>query len=101
MSTYRVGLDIGGTFTDAAFVDEQSGAVQIIKVPSTPADPSGGCMATVERGLLLCHVGGEAVHLGVHSSTVATNALLEGETASLGVPTPRGFRDILESRRPI
>ena len=50
MSTYRVGIDIGGTFTDAAFVDEQTGAIQIIKVPSTPADPSGGCMAAVERG---------------------------------------------------
>lgn len=40
MSTYCVGIDIGGTFTDAAFVDEQSGTVQIIEVPGTPPDPS-------------------------------------------------------------
>ena len=101
MSTYRVGIDIGGTFTDAAFVDEQSGAVQIIKVPSTPADPSGGCMAAVERGLHRCHVGGEAVHLVVHATTVATNALIEGKIASLGMLTTRGFRDILEIGRQI
>src|SRR3984893_16320856 len=101
MSTYRVGIDIGGTFTDAAFVDEQSGAVQIIKVPSTPADPSGGFMAAVERGLQRCDVGGEAVRLVVHATTVATNALIEAKTASLGMLTTQGFRDILEIGRQI
>ena len=89
MSTYRVGIDIGGTFTDAAFVDEQTGAVQIIKVPSTPADPSGGCMAAVERGLHRCRIEGEAVRLVVHATTVATNALIEGKIASLGMLTTR------------
>src|SRR5919109_5076272 len=101
MSTYRVGIDIGGTFTDAAFVDEQSGAVQIIKVPSTPADPSGGFMAAVERGLQQCAVGGEAIRLVVHATTVATNALIEGKTASLGMLTTQGFRDLLEIGRQI
>jgi len=101
MSTYRVGIDIGGTFTDAAFVDEQSGAVQIIKVPSTPADPSGGFMAAVERGLHRCGVEGQAVRLVVHATTVATNALIEGKIASLGMITTRGFRDILEIGRQI
>lgn len=46
MSTYRLGIDIGGTFTDAAFVDEQTGAVQIIKVPSTPG---GDCQCAHDR----------------------------------------------------
>ena len=101
MSTYRVGIDIGGTFTDAAFVDEQSGAVEIVKVPSTPADPSGGFMAALERGLHRCAVEGEAVHLVVHATTVATNALIEGKTASLGMLTSLGFRDILEIGRQI
>ena len=72
MSTYRLGIDIGGTFTDAACVNEQTGEVQIVKVPSTPADPSGGFMAAVARGLQRCHVGGEAVRLVVHATTVAT-----------------------------
>jgi N-methylhydantoinase A/oxoprolinase/acetone carboxylase beta subunit len=101
MSTYRVGIDIGGTFTDAAFVDEQSGAVQIVKVPSTPADPSAGFMAAVERGLQRCDSRGEAVRLVVHATTVATNALIEGKTASLGMLTTQGFRDILEIGRQI
>ena len=77
MSTYRLGIDIGGTFTDAACVNEQTGEVQIVKVPSTPADPSGGFMAAVARGLHQCNVGGEAVRLVVHATTVATNALIE------------------------
>jgi len=101
MSTYRFGIDIGGTFTDAACVDEQTGEVQIVKVPSTPADPSGGFMAAVARGLHQCNVGGEAVRLVVHATTVATNALIEGKTASLGMLTTRGFRDILEIGRQI
>ncbi len=101
MSTYRLGIDIGGTFTDAACVNEQTGEVQIVKVPSTPADPSGGFMAAVARGLQRCHVGGEAVRLVVHATTVATNALIEGKTASLGMLTTRGFRDILEIGRQI
>ena len=78
-----------------------SGAVQIIKVPSTPADPSSGFMAAVERGLQRCDVGGEAVRLVVHATTVATNALIEGKTASLGMLTTQGFRDILEIGRQI
>ena len=89
MSTYRVGIDIGGTFTDAAFVDEHSGAVQIIKVPSTPADPSSGFMAALSAGWQRCDAGGEAVRLVVHATTVATNALIEGKTASLGMLRPR------------
>lgn len=101
MSTYRVGIDIGGTFTDAAFVDEQSGAVQIVKVPSTPAELASGFMAAVERGLQRCRGGGEAVRLVVHATTVATNALIEGKTASLAMLTTRGFRDLLDIGRQI
>ena len=58
-------------------------------------------MAAVERGLQRCGVGGEAVRLVVHATTVATNALIEGKTASLGMLTTRGFRDILEIGREI
>jgi N-methylhydantoinase A len=101
MGTYRICIDIGGTFTDAAFVDEQTGEVQIVKVPSTPADPSGGFMAAVERGLQRCAAAGEAVRLVVHATTVATNALIEGKTASLALLTTRGFRDMLDIGRQI
>jgi N-methylhydantoinase A len=101
MSTYRLGIDIGGTFTDAALVDDQTGEVHIIKVPSTPADPSGGFLAALERGLRSCDSGGDAVRLVVHATTVATNALIEGKIASVGMITTRGFRDILEIGRQI
>jgi N-methylhydantoinase A len=101
LSTYRLGIDIGGTFTDAALVDEHSGMVRIVKVPSTPADPAAGFMTAVERALAHCQGNGKAVRLLVHATTVATNALIEGKTASLGMITTRGFRDVLEIGRQI
>ncbi len=101
MSTYRLGVDIGGTFTDAALVDEDTGAVQIIKVPSTPADPALGFMAAVERALGLVGGTGAAMRLLVHATTVATNALIEGKIARLGMITTHGFRDVLEIGRQI
>lgn len=101
MSTYRLGIDIGGTFTDAALVEESSGAVTIIKVPTTPAAPAQGFMQAVERGLQRCAVDGRAVRLVVHATTVATNALIEGKTARVGMLTTAGFRDILEIGRQI
>ena len=51
MSTSRLGIDIGGTFTDGALVDESTGEILIVKVPSTPADPAIGFMAAVQRAL--------------------------------------------------
>jgi N-methylhydantoinase A len=100
-STYRLGIDIGGTFTDAALVDEHTGMVRIVKVPSTPVDPALGFMTAVERALSYCHGDGTAVRLLVHGTTVATNALIEGKTARLGMITTRGFRDVLEIGRQI
>lgn len=101
MSPYRLGIDIGGTFTDAALVDEHSGAVRIVKVPSTPGEPAAGFMAAVERALEHCGGDGQAVRLLVHATTVATNALIEAKTARLGMVTTRGFRDLLEIGRQI
>jgi N-methylhydantoinase A len=101
MSLYRLGIDIGGTFTDAALVDESSGAVRIVKVPSTPVDPAVGFMAAVERALVFCGGNGGAIRLLVHATTVATNTLIEGKTAKLGLITTTGFRDVLEIGRQI
>src|SRR4029450_4127660 len=101
MPTYRLGVDIGGTFTDAALVDESTGTVQIVKVPSTPGDPAIGFMAAVERALGYCDGDGSGIRLRVHATTVATNALIEGKTARLGMITTRGFRDLLEIGRQI
>jgi len=101
VSAYRVGIDIGGTFTDAAFVDEDSGAVSVVKVLTTPADPGEGFIHALERGLRERGCGGDAVKLIVHATTVATNSLIEGTTARVGMITTRGFRDVLEIGRQI
>jgi N-methylhydantoinase A len=101
MSTYRLGIDVGGTFTDGALVDEATGEILIVKVPSTPADPAMGFMATVERALQRSQSSSAAVRLVVHATTVATNALIEGKTARVGMITTKGFRDVLEIGRQI
>jgi N-methylhydantoinase A len=101
VSTYRVGVDIGGTFTDAAFVHEESGALSVVKVLTTPADPGEGFIRALERGLRERGCGGDAVKLIVHATTVATNSLIEGTTARVGMLTTRGFRDVLEIGRQI
>ena len=86
---YRIGIDVGGTFTDLVAVDD-GGRVTLAKSMSTPADPSLGVM----EGLRLL-AGTERI---VHGTTVATNALLERKGAKVGLLTTKGHRDILEMR---
>ncbi len=98
---YRIGIDIGGTFTDLAAVDE-SGAVSIAKHPTTPADQSIGLLEglsvlaaelELSRGELLAQTA-----LIIHGTTVATNALLERKGARVGMLVTDGFRDVIEQR---
>src|SRR5258706_974923 len=97
----RVGIDIGGTFTDAALVDAGTGRVRVVKVLTTPEDPAKGFMGALERGLAECGAEGRDVAAVVHATTVATNAIMEGKTARVGMLVTRGFRDILEIGRQI
>jgi len=98
---YRIGIDVGGTFTDLVAVDE-GGRVTIAKSASTPADPSLGVMEGL--GLLAAALGVElrallaATDLVVHGTTVATNALLERKGARAGMLTTQGHRDVIEMR---
>ncbi len=101
MSALRIGIDIGGTFTDAALVDGETGAIRVVKVLTTPEDPAQGFMAALERGLAECQASGRDVAAVVHATTVATNAIIEGKTARVGMLVTRGFRDILEIGRQI
>src|SRR5256885_1024415 len=101
MRALRIGIDIGGTFTDAALVDGETGAICVVKVLTTPEDPAQGFMAALERGLAECQAGGGDVAAVVHATTVATNAIIEGTTARVGMLVTRGFRDILEIGRQI
>jgi N-methylhydantoinase A len=97
----RVAVDIGGTFTDATLVDEESGRVAIAKVLTTPADPSEGFMGAVERALAEGDERAADVTFVVHATTVATNAIIEGKIARSGFVTTEGFRDLLEIARQV
>src|SRR5262245_31888683 len=98
---YRIGIDIGGTFTDLAAVDGD-GRVVIAKCASTPADPSDGLLEGLT--LLAAELGLDRAGLLdrtesiVHGTTVATNALLERKGAKVGLLTTRGHRDVIEMR---
>jgi len=97
----RIGVDIGGTFTDLVAVDGD-GRLHTAKTPSTPQDPSLGVMdglaVLAERmGRSLGALLGETT-LFIHGSTVATNLVVERKGAKLGLITTQGFRDIIELR---
>jgi len=98
---YRIGADVGGTFTDLAAVD-RAGRVVIAKCASTPRDPSEGLMEGL--GLLASELGLDLPDLLarteaiVHGTTVATNALLERKGARVGLLTTEGHRDVIEMR---
>ncbi|HSD54994.1 MAG TPA: hydantoinase/oxoprolinase family protein, partial [Burkholderiales bacterium] len=95
----RIGIDTGGTFTDIVAVDGATGGVAVTKVPSTPANPAIGLVRGVTQ--ILAQTGRTADDLAglVHGTTVATNALLQGEIDSLGLVVTEGFRHILEIAR--
>jgi N-methylhydantoinase A len=96
---YRIGIDTGGTFTDIVSVDTQSGATQVTKVASTPANPAIGLLRGVNEILAAAGATTDDVAGLAHGTTVATNALLQGEINSLGLIVNAGFRHILEIAR--
>ena len=98
---YRLGVDIGGTFTDATLVDESTGQVWNAKVSSTPGDPSQGFLTVTQQILERAALAPETLRYVVHATTVATNAIIEGKVAPTALITTEGFRDILEIARQI
>ncbi len=98
---YRLGIDVGGTFTDGILINEETGETRIVKVPSTPKDPSIGFLEAVERILREASIKTEDVGYLVHGTTVATNAIIEGNLGPTGFFTTEGFRDMLEIQRQI
>jgi len=95
----RIGIDTGGTFTDIVSVDSVSGATQVTKVASTPANPAIGLLRGVNKILEVAGATTDHVVGLAHGTTVATNALLQGEINSLGLIVNAGFRHILEIAR--
>jgi N-methylhydantoinase A len=97
----RLGIDIGGTFTDLVIMNEETGAITIEKVPSTPSDPSISFHTIINKGLAAAGGTPHDVSALAHGTTVATNCIIEGKTAACGLLTTEGFRDILEIARQI
>jgi N-methylhydantoinase A len=97
--TWRIGIDIGGTFTDVALVEETNGRIGVAKVPTTPADPAEGVVRALEAAMTRYAVSAAEVSLLSHATTIVTNAILEEKGARAALVTTRGFRDVLELRR--
>ena len=93
---WRIGFDIGGTFTDFILLDEQRAEIRLHKCLTTPDDPSVGALAGLAE--IVAAAGLELSDIGdiVHGTTLVTNALIERRGAKLGLITTQGFRDILE-----
>ncbi len=95
----RLGVDVGGTFTDLIYVDDEAGAVLVHKVPTTPDDPSRGTIQGIEE--LTAEAGESPAELDqvFHGTTIATNIVIEHTGARVGMITTEGYRDILHIAR--
>jgi N-methylhydantoinase A len=91
----RLGVDVGGTFTDLVAIDEATRNVVCAKVPSTPRDPIAGVISSIE----MCGISFDQIGAIVHGTTVATNALLERKGAPTAFICTAGFRDIIYIQR--
>lgn len=97
--SYRLGVDVGGTFTDLLLFDDKTGTSYKTKVPSTPDDPS---RAVVSGTRDICKISGieaSEIEFFLHGTTVATNAVLEGKGAKVGLIVTEGYRQILQIAR--
>lgn len=93
----RIGVDIGGTFTDLVYYDDETGETVEGKVPTVPNAPEEGVVAAVKGHVPSAVI--EKAEFFLHGTTVGLNALLERRGAKVGLITTRGFRDVLEIRR--
>jgi len=91
---YRVGVDVGGTFTDLVSIDEE-GRVKVTKTPSTPEDPSIG----VENAIMKAGLDLNDVTFFSHGATVGINTVIQNKGVRTAIVTTKGFRDIIELRR--
>ena len=97
--SYRLGVDVGGTFTDLLVIDEASGRTYRDKVPSTPHDPSEAVIAGAQAICAKAGIGPGELALFLHGTTVATNAVLEHKIARVGLIVTEGYRHILQIAR--
>ena len=97
--SYRLGVDVGGTFTDLLLVDDSNGETYTAKVPSTPEDSSIGVLDGINRICSQSDIDLSKVSQVMHGTTVATNAVLTGKGAKVGLITTKGYRQVLQVAR--
>lgn len=99
MAKWRVGIDVGGTFTDVVAYSSSGGQLYVDKVSSTPQNPADGVLNGLSR--LIEHLKGDEVEFLSHGTTVAVNAIIQGKGAKVGVLITDGFRDLpyIQARR--
>lgn len=98
---YRLGVDIGGTFTDATLIDEATGAVYVSKSATTPENLVLGFKNSASAAMRQASKTPGDIRYLVHATTVATNSIIEGRVARTAFVTTRGFRDLLEIARQV
>jgi N-methylhydantoinase A len=97
--SFRLGVDVGGTFTDLLLVNEESGEFYTAKVPSTPEDSSIGVLAGIDRVTDSAGIEADRITHVIHGTTVATNTVLTMTGAHVGLVTTRGYRQVLQIAR--
>ncbi len=96
---YRLGVDVGGTFTDLLLIDEKTGGTNMAKVPSTPEDSSIGVLNGIKRVCASAGIKAHEITHVMHGTTVATNTILTGSGAKVGLVTTKGYAHILQIAR--
>jgi N-methylhydantoinase A len=96
---WRIGIDIGGTFTDIALVEDARGSIGIVKVPTMPKNLAEGVLGALQTAMRRHAIPAAEVSLLSHATTIVTNAILAESGARAALVTTRGFRDVLELRR--
>ena len=97
MSTYKLGIDVGGTFTDFVLLNEKEGAMEVGKTLTTPEDPSIAVIKGSMEILKRTGVSFADLYTVIHGTTLVTNTLIERTGAPVGLITTKGFRDVLET----
>jgi N-methylhydantoinase A len=99
MGTYRLGVDIGSTFTDLMLVDDGTGRPSMLKVPTTPRDPAAAVRQGIQALLAAERLPFSEISIFVHGTTLALNTVIERSGARVGLIVTQGYRDLLELRR--
>jgi 5-oxoprolinase (ATP-hydrolysing) len=99
LGPFRIGIDVGGTFTDFLLLDEENGATRVFKTPSTPDDLGRAVLEGLTQLLVQAEVESASITHLMHGTTVATNAVLEGKGARVGLLTTEGFEQLLHLAR--